>query len=159
MKNETCRRMYPRLRIHLLCLVAFFVACYQHPVSAGKLFFSLFLFSLLLFQFGIKIQKHLRHRNAITAAHKSTVKIYEALSCLLPEWLIGCCTVLDIIDTFRFEGEIWPTRRCKLNTENAPHVSLAPKTPFPFPFKRLPRRLNIRVIRKNGGVSVGNQGN
>ena len=23
----------------------------------------------------------------------------------------------------------------------APHVSLAPKTPFPFPFKRLPRRL------------------
>ena len=25
--------------------------------------------------------------------------------------------------------------------EGAPRVSLAPKTPFPFPFKRLPRRL------------------
>ena len=28
-----------------------------------------------------------------------------------------------------------------------PRVSLAPKTPFPFPFKRLPRRLGRRVLR------------
>ena len=26
-------------------------------------------------------------------------------------------------------------------SSRAPRVSLAPKTPFPFPFKRLPRRL------------------
>ena len=29
-----------------------------------------------------------------------------------------------------------------------PRVSLAPKTPFPFPFKRLPRRLMLEELSK-----------
>ena len=32
-------------------------------------------------------------------------------------------------------------RELERETSRAPRVSLAPKTPFPFPFKRLPRRL------------------
>ena len=31
-------------------------------------------------------------------------------------------------------------------SSRAPRVSLAPKTPFPFPFKRLPRRLRIILL-------------
>ena len=30
----------------------------------------------------------------------------------------------------------------------APRVSLAPKTPFPFPFKRLPRRLCLSMSKR-----------
>ena len=32
-------------------------------------------------------------------------------------------------------------------SSRAPRVSLAPKTPFPFPFKRLPRRLGLAMIQ------------
>ena len=32
-------------------------------------------------------------------------------------------------------------------SSRAPRVSLAPKTPFPFPFKRLPRRLAVYMGR------------
>ena len=31
-------------------------------------------------------------------------------------------------------------------SSRAPRISLAPKTPFPFPFKRLPRRLRIILL-------------
>ena len=33
-------------------------------------------------------------------------------------------------------------------SSRAPGVSLAPKTPFPFPFKRLPRRLRNRNSKR-----------
>ena len=32
-------------------------------------------------------------------------------------------------------------------SSRAPRVSLAPKTPFPFPFKRLPRRLCLYGVK------------
>ena len=40
------------------------------------------------------------------------------------------------------EGKKGFWARGKPPSSRAPRVSLAPKTPFPFPFKRLPRRVN-----------------
>ena len=37
-------------------------------------------------------------------------------------------------------------RKGVLGARETPRVSLAPKTPFPFPFKRLPRRLALRRL-------------
>ena len=39
-------------------------------------------------------------------------------------------------------------RRFWARGKRDPRVSLAPKTPFPFPFKRLPRRLHFSKVRK-----------
>ena len=43
-------------------------------------------------------------------------------------------------------GVYFPTSSCA----PAPRVSLVPKTPVPFPFKRLPRRLLLMMLTKFG---------
>ena len=43
--------------------------------------------------------------------------------------------------TYALLGSCIPLRGFFVRTSLPPRVSLAPKTPFPFPFKRLPRRL------------------
>ena len=41
----------------------------------------------------------------------------------------------------------------EVRASRAPRVSLAPKTPFPFPFKRLPRRLGVDEHRTSSTLS------
>ena len=56
-----------------------------------------------------------------------------------------------------------PGRRFPPPSSRAPRVALAPKSPFPFPFKRLPRRLYLYRGRqtsetfKTSSINTGNK--
>ena len=62
-------------------------------------------------------------------------------ACRVGPWYFPLFPSLRAWQAFEIEGK--GRFRCERNARGAPRVSLAPKAPLPFPFKRLPRRLTV----------------